>query len=74
MSTSKHQSADFAPGSLGCHEALHMAAFFAGTVDEELCEHPAIVANPEWKALADRAGKALADLYQAIGAVHLQSD
>lgn len=60
----------FAPGSLGCHEALHMASFFADSVDRELCEHPAIALNPHWSALAAQAAKALADLCQAIGKEH----
>ena len=64
-------AARFAPGTHGCHEALHMAAVLVGMVDRELAEHPAVKANPAWKALADRAGRALADLYQAIGAEHL---
>jgi hypothetical protein len=61
----------FGPGSLGCHEALHMAAYLTGAVDEELCEHPAIKANPVWAALARKAVEAMADLYQAIGKEHL---
>jgi hypothetical protein len=30
-----------------------------------------VTANPDWKALADRACDALNDLYQAIGSAHL---
>lgn len=67
MTTQEH----FKPGSFGCHEALHMASFFAGVVDEELCEHPAIKAREEWSELAHKAATALADLYQAIGRDHL---
>lgn len=63
----------FVPGTLGCHEALHMASYFASAVDTELAEHPAITRNPEWKALADAAAEKLADLYQAIGTVHLNA-
>jgi hypothetical protein len=62
---------DFTPGSIGCHEALHMASFLCAAVDEQLCEHEAVKLNPEWVALADRARDALMDLYQAIGAEHL---
>ena len=61
----------FKPGTLGCHEALHMASYFAGAVDEELCEHPAIKRNPKWLALATKAADALGDLYNAIGRDHL---
>lgn len=61
----------FAPGTMGCHEALHMASFFAGAVDEELCNHPAIEQNKDWQRLARTAATALADLYQAIGSKHV---
>ena len=62
---------DFSPGSLGCHEALHMASFLCHSVDSELCEHEAIKADPKWLALAQKAAGALMDLYQSIGAKHL---
>jgi hypothetical protein len=61
----------FAPGSFGCHEALHMASVFAEMVDEKLGQHPAILLQPEWKAKADAAATLLFDLYQMIGAKHL---
>lgn len=60
----------YAPGGYACHEALHMTAFLAGTVDEELVAHGAIQANPEWLALATAACATLSDLYQKIGAAH----
>lgn len=62
---------DFAPGTFGCHEALHMASVLARWVEEALAEHPAVKARPEWKALADRAVDALADLYQKISEEHV---
>jgi hypothetical protein len=65
------ESPKMPPGSYGCHEALHMASFFAEAVDEQLCGHPAIQQNTTWMMLASNAAKALADLYQAIGAEHL---
>lgn len=61
----------FVPGSYGCHEALHMSSFLAEAVSEQLCEHPAIEANPDWYRLASIAATALADLYQEIGAAHI---
>ncbi|WP_140886666.1 hypothetical protein [Muricoccus nepalensis] len=64
----------YAPGSFGCHEAFHMAFVCAELVGERLCEHPAVLARPEWKALADRAAEALHDLYVAIGTDHLVDD
>lgn len=60
-------AARFAPGTFGCHEALHMAHMLAEMVEERLCEHPAVRLVPEWKALSDRAATVLHDLYQAIG-------
>ena len=62
---------DFQPGTYGCHEALHMALFLAESVDEQLCEHPAIQLQPEWHKLAEEAFDKLYDLYQAIGREHL---
>lgn len=68
--TSKPDPALFAPGTHGCHEALHMAHVLTAMVDEQLCMHPAITQRPEWLALAEKACEALADLYQAIGQEH----
>ena len=48
-----------------------MAQVLAETVDERLCEHPAVLLVPERKALADRAAEALHDLYQSIAAQHV---
>ena len=64
----------FKPGGLGCHEALHMVSYLASAVEEEVVEHPAVAQNEEWLKLAQTAAKALADLYQAIGAEHLKWD
>lgn len=69
--TDNDSKPDFSPGTMGCHEALHMASFLASAVDQELREHPAIQRNPEWLRLAETATEALADLYQKIGADHL---
>jgi hypothetical protein len=64
----------YVPGTFGCHEAMHVASIFADDVGERLLDHGAIIQNPEWYALANRAFQALADLYQAIGAAHLDVD
>jgi hypothetical protein len=61
----------YAPGSFGCHEALHVASVAHDFVDRNLCEHPAIQQNPEWAAQAGYAAQALFDLYQMIGAKHV---
>ena len=57
----------FAPGTCGCHEALHMASLAQAFVEANLVDHPAIQLDPHWFELASRANAALADLYQAIG-------
>lgn len=65
------EEARFAPGSYGCHEALHMTSMLAETVGERLSAHPAIMQNPDWLALASRAEDTLHALYQAIGQLHM---
>lgn len=55
----------------GRHEVLHMAAFLSKAMASELGDHAQVRANPAWKALADTAGQALWDLYQAVGAEHM---
>ncbi len=64
--------AAFAPGTHGCHEALHMALMLAELVDTRLCQRPAIALRPEWEELATRAMGSLHELHQAIGAEHLE--
>lgn len=59
-----------APGTFGCHEALHEASILADMLDS-FSDHQAIVQNEEWKAMADKAAELIADLYQKIGAAHL---
>jgi hypothetical protein len=59
------------PDEFSRHEALHMASFLSEAVNGQLCEHLAVMANPLWLALAERASTALSDLYQAIGREHL---
>jgi hypothetical protein len=63
----------FAPGTHGCHEALHVALMFAEIIDEYLVRHPAIKAEPEWAVQAETARRALFALYQAISRAHLAS-
>jgi hypothetical protein len=62
---------DFAPGTFGCHEALHVTDIMADMVERYVVEHPSIKQNPDWLALAETASVALAKLYQAIGEAHL---
>lgn len=72
--TAEGLAAQFCPGSLGCHEALHGASILMEMVDRELCDHPAVLANPDWYALAHRAMENLFRLYQSIGSVHLAQE
>jgi hypothetical protein len=62
---------DFAPGSFGCHEALHLACTFSSIVSTELCEHKTVISRPEYFKLAHEAHLALWNLYQLIGIEHL---
>lgn len=66
----KDASAKFAPGSMGCHEALHVANMMADTLERHLLTHPAIILNPDWYARVSRACHELGTLYQEIGAAH----
>lgn len=63
----------YEPGSYGCHEALHMAAAVSSMIDRELLEHPAIAMNADWFHKVHAASRAVADLYQAIGVVHVEA-
>jgi hypothetical protein len=69
---SEEQDGEYAPGTLGCHEALHMTMAFVGMVDDQICMHPAIMQRPEWRVKADAACQALWELYQAIGREHVK--
>jgi len=62
---------DSAPGTFTCHEALQMGSVFMDSIDRHLCEHPAVLADPDWYRLASEAQTALYNLYQAIGERHL---
>jgi hypothetical protein len=62
----------FAPGTMGCHEALHMASVLADLVEAQLANHPAVLANAEWGKIANAALDSLCELYQAIGREHMK--
>jgi hypothetical protein len=64
-------SDQYKPGSFGCHELLDRAALAADFVERSVACHPACVQNPDWFALAEQAVAALQELYQRIGAEHL---
>jgi hypothetical protein len=63
----------FAPGTLGCHEALHATSMVLALLEQHLLDHPAIAAQADWYAGAARAHRHLVDLYQRIGAAHLSA-
>lgn len=62
---------NYVPGSMGCHELLHMVNFFAHSLDTEICEHPAVKNDEDWEIAANDARRSLERLYQLIGAKHL---
>jgi GAF domain-containing protein len=61
----------YEPGSFGSHELLDRTALAADLVERYVRTHPACIQNQEWFALAEQAVAALQELYQRIGAAHL---
>jgi hypothetical protein len=59
------------PGSFGCHELLDRTALVADTLEQYILTHPACVQHKDWYVLAEQAVLALRELYQQIGAEHL---
>ena len=43
-------------------------------LEQFVLSHPACVAQAQWYALADQAATALRELYQRIGAAHVDAD
>lgn len=66
--------AGFAPGTLGCHEALHAASIALDLVERQVLDHPSVVFQKEWYALAVAAHQSLFDLYQLIGGAHIPDE
>ena len=64
---------EFRPGSAGCHELLDRTALLTDLLERHLLAHPACIARPEWYRLAEQAAAALRELYQQIGAEHLDN-
>jgi hypothetical protein len=64
-------SEPYKPGSLGCHELLDRTSMAADIVEQYVLSHPACAQNKDWFALADQAVAALRELYQRVGAEHL---
>jgi hypothetical protein len=63
----------YAPGSFGCHELLDRAALAADLVERHVRNHPACIQNQAWFTLAERVVTALEELYQLVGAAHLDA-
>jgi hypothetical protein len=61
----------YKPGSFGCHELLDRTSLAADFVERYVRSHPACVQDPDWFALAEQAVTALQELYQRVGAAHL---
>ena len=64
-------SEPYKPGSFGCHELLDRTSMAADIVEQYVLSHPAYAQNKDWFALADQAVAALRELYQRVGAEHL---
>ena len=58
-------------GTMGCHEALHVASVALDFVEQNLIDHGAVLMDRRRYKLACDAHRALYRLYQAIGAKHL---
>lgn len=61
----------FGPGSFGCHEAMHVTHMLVGLIEDQLCNHSAVLRDPRWFRLASQARDSLSRLHQEIGAAHL---
>lgn len=62
--------AEFAPGTAGCHEALHTAFLCREMVGNHLAAHAAVLASPAWFRQAARIGEAIDALLQDIRTHH----
>ena len=62
------------PVSVSCHELLDRTSLIVDNVETFIVAHPACVQNKEWFALAERAASALQELYQKVGAEHLDRE
>jgi hypothetical protein len=67
-----HWTEQYKPGSFGCHELLDRTSLVADLVERHVLSHPACLQNQDWFALAEQAVTALRDLYQQVGAAHLE--
>lgn len=63
--------AQYRPGSFGCHELLDRINLAGDFVEKNVLNHPSCALNGEWHQLAAQAVETLRELYQRVGAVHL---
>jgi hypothetical protein len=61
-------------GSFGCHELLDRVMLLGDLVEGQVLEHPSCALQAEWHHLATQAVEALRELYQRIGAEHLDAE
>jgi hypothetical protein len=64
----------FNPGTHGCHELLDRTAMVNDLLDRFIVSHPACLQNAEWYTLASQAADILQNLYQRVGAAHLEDE
>ena len=60
------------PGSYACHEILEDSSNIMNDI-HILLDKDSIIANPEWFKMVHQAGTLIFNLYQEIGAVHLDA-
>jgi hypothetical protein len=56
----------FGPGTMGAFEVADRLHVLGGTFDNYICDHAAILLNPEAYALADKISSELGELYQLM--------
>ena len=60
----------FGPGTFGFHEALHVNHLILDLIERELGSHSAVLLDPRWYDLVERAQDLLSTAYQHAGAQH----
>lgn len=61
-------------GEIGIHEVLDRTYLIGANVEAYLCEHPAVLLNPELYRLASLARGFLDELYQSVGALSVTDE
>jgi hypothetical protein len=63
----------YKPGSFGCHEALHTTWMLMDMTERYLANHRTIEDNEEWSSAVSGVLDSFWNLYQLIGAEHLEA-